>query len=459
MFFKQNSNRFLSYSYNFFLFPLTFGCMDSEFCVQSSSVQFLNEFGFDFNKFLKNGIPYLNEEQEQRLWRELLAGKGYTHSTLHKDKLKEVINDVTCWEATAREGDSMSLYNLKGFQMLVVQLVLRQALPDVWTMPVGENEVLVRKVNWRRRQQLEDSSLDPCSKKRILLSARGFTTLFHTIVSAKKPIVGHNMLMDLLHLHDKFYRPLPESYSEFKKNIHTLFPVLIDTKTLTRAVWKEFQYPRAANLSQVFDVLNSEVNPASPSCPLIEHAPECTKYVASRCPHEAAYDAFLCGSVLIKVSHLLLVAGQGETEELNRSFSQYMMIISEHVNQVNVIRAGLSCINFSGPDPCRRRPPLLLLTVRGWPDVDEEQVYHEFLPFCRVDVKRLRGPQFLLLATKFKSIRVIQQEYKSHPNLRLQVYRYWRHSPFVCCVFSACSVILAWSAAAFILGRSVPLRL
>lgn len=31
----------------------------------------------------------------------------------------------------------------------------------------------------------------------------------HLSISPKQPLVGHNMMMDLLHLHEKFFRPLP----------------------------------------------------------------------------------------------------------------------------------------------------------------------------------------------------------------------------------------------------------
>lgn len=31
----------------------------------------------------------------------------------------------------------------------------------------------------------------------------------HLSLSSKQPLVGHNMMMDLLHLHEKFFRPLP----------------------------------------------------------------------------------------------------------------------------------------------------------------------------------------------------------------------------------------------------------
>lgn len=35
------------------------------------------------------------------------------------------------------------------------------------------------------------------------------TLISHLSISSKQPLVGHNMMMDLLHLHEKFFRPLP----------------------------------------------------------------------------------------------------------------------------------------------------------------------------------------------------------------------------------------------------------
>ena len=43
-------SRYVAHSCNFFLFPTTFGVLDSEFSFQASSVQFLNQYGFDYNK-------------------------------------------------------------------------------------------------------------------------------------------------------------------------------------------------------------------------------------------------------------------------------------------------------------------------------------------------------------------------------------------------------------------------
>lgn len=58
--------------------------------------------------------------------------------------------------------------------------------------------------------------------------------------------------------------------------------------------------------------------------------------------------------------------------------------------------------NFSGPDYPSIRPPILILSVRRWPGVTEQQVYREFQSLCKFDVRRLTRNQFLLLTNKFK---------------------------------------------------------
>lgn len=49
----------------------------------------------------------------------------------------------------------------------------------------------------------------------------------------RKLIVGHNMVLDLLHTIDKFLTPLPEDYEEFKECAHCFFPMVLDTKYLS----------------------------------------------------------------------------------------------------------------------------------------------------------------------------------------------------------------------------------
>uniref|UniRef100_A0A8C3R1K5 Uncharacterized protein n=1 Tax=Cyanoderma ruficeps TaxID=181631 RepID=A0A8C3R1K5_9PASS len=118
IFSKENSNKYVVHSYNFFLFPSTLGIRDVEFTLSASSIQFLSHYGFDYNKFLKDGIPYMNEEQEKILREHLLAGtwKVCSTSSADRDVLKKAIDEVTSWIAAAKEEDTMILQDLNGMK-------------------------------------------------------------------------------------------------------------------------------------------------------------------------------------------------------------------------------------------------------------------------------------------------------------------------------------------------------
>ncbi|XP_064014322.1 poly(A)-specific ribonuclease PNLDC1 isoform X2 [Pogoniulus pusillus] len=454
IFSNENSNKYVVHSYNFFLFPSTLGITDVEFSFSASSIQFLSHYGFDYNKFLKDGIPYMNEVQEKILSQHLSESSWKHSSALDRDVLKKAIDKVTCWIAAAEEEETMTLQDLSGFQIFEVQLVLRRALQNVWTQPLGGKKVIVKKVSPQHRQLLENSRYDCCRKELILLSARGFTNLFQTLVRAKKPLVGHNMLMDLMHLHDKFYKPLPESYEEFKRNIHNLFPVLIDTKTVTKSIWEKHLFPRASNLLEVYTTLCSNANLSDPTRPVIALARDCSRYAEKKSPHEAGYDAFLCGSVLLHSAHLLLrtPTERSDAAEAVPSFSEYLTVLANYLNKVNFIRGGVSSINFSGEDtPCQHPPPLVV-HVQGWPEVNERQLCQEFKALCRFDVRRLSKNQFILLSDKYKHVRFVLRDFKHHPRLRISVYRHWRHSPHVSCLLRVSGIVVVWSLLAFALG-------
>uniref|UniRef100_A0A8D2QQ97 PARN like, ribonuclease domain containing 1 n=1 Tax=Zosterops lateralis melanops TaxID=1220523 RepID=A0A8D2QQ97_ZOSLA len=409
--FGQSYFLYVVHSYNFFLFPSTLGIRDVEFTLSASSIQFLSHYGFDYNKFLKDGIPYMNEVQEKILRQHLLAGTWKVSCIVVIDFHFVLLKPFSFFFPL--------VVCLIGYQMLDVQLVLRQALENVWTDDCSF-QVMVKKVSPEHRQLLENSSYDHCQKKLILLSARGFTNLFQILVKAKKPLVGHNMLMDLMHLHDKFYRPLPESYEEFKRNIHNLFPVIIDTKTVTKYVQKV----RCTYLF-LFEVQ---------TCVLPERV-----YLSSvACDNRTANSSQCCLG--------------NDAVEADPSFSQYLTVLAEHVNKVNFIRGGVSSINFSGEDAPCHHPPALVVRVRGWPGLTERQIYHEFKARCRFDVRRLSKNQFILLSNKYKQVRLVLRDYRHHPHLQVSIYRHWRHSPSVNCLLQISGIVALWSLLAFALG-------
>lgn len=65
------------------------------------------------------------------------------------------------------------------------------------------------------RQELELKEKGRLEEK-LLNYYIGFSKVFKLLVKLKKPIVGHNSLVDLMYMHQQFYKPLP---SEFTFNI------------------------------------------------------------------------------------------------------------------------------------------------------------------------------------------------------------------------------------------------
>ena len=54
----------------------------------------------------------------------------------------------------------------------------------------------------------------------------------YSLLPLPQPLVGHNMLLDLAYMFQKFHHDLPPSYCQFKEELHQMFPIIIDTKQL-----------------------------------------------------------------------------------------------------------------------------------------------------------------------------------------------------------------------------------
>jgi hypothetical protein len=57
--------------WNFYVFPRPYGNFDVRFLCQASSLQFLSEHGFDFNKFIADGVPYITLSKTKEMKEQL----------------------------------------------------------------------------------------------------------------------------------------------------------------------------------------------------------------------------------------------------------------------------------------------------------------------------------------------------------------------------------------------------
>jgi len=378
-------SRYLAHTFNFYLYPKAYGPIDVSFKCQASSLEFLCQHSFDFNKFVYDGVPFLNRRQ-----RELLSSYLETQSSLagldrqmDEDCLQAICSRVAEWiirapELTEDAGDdavksSLTIPAEKTVGEFTIHAELRQRFPEnLWTR-FGENgQVVVVKVAREKRKELELGERDEL-KERTLDFLTGFSRIFDLIVGEQKPLVGHNLFMDLLFLHEKFYLPLPPKLKDFKKNINRLFPSIFDTKNvihrerrrLEDGLGFNFQTTSLTELFTIFDSNKGKLG--SLYSPIVGHAhPGKYSAVENRIPHEAGYDSYIAGYVFLRLAHFVATRDVKATEAAPVRFAWYIHSLRSFLNHVNIIRASIDhlSLDVDKGDPPSRRPQLLVIKSR-----------------------------------------------------------------------------------------------
>lgn len=129
----------------------------------------------------------------------------------------------------------------------------------------------------------------------------GFTSVLDLMVASGKPIVGHNMLLDLMQCFDKFHAPLPPRCASFLHDLHAWISVhgaeLFDTKEMvTHAMQHLDAFSNRlehSGLEHVFETLSKN--------PFHGPAVHFTKTDSAVHAHQAGYDAFMTGFVFLRV--------------------------------------------------------------------------------------------------------------------------------------------------------------
>ncbi|KAG7399907.1 hypothetical protein PHYBOEH_007593 [Phytophthora boehmeriae] len=198
---------------------------------------------------------------------------------------------------------------------------------DVMRNPWRRRVRIVASRSKRQRQALllADEQLADDDLRERNLALIGFTAILDTVVAARKPIVGHNMLLDLMQCFEKFHAPLPASCAEFQRELHDWLGVggIFDTKTLVENAMHSVDsfatHLAHTALENCFEVLSKhpfygpEIQNAQPSVRVAGESGGGTDSSSSQTPlqaHQAGYDAFMTGFVFLRVC-----SGLGVTNE------------------------------------------------------------------------------------------------------------------------------------------------
>ncbi|GFN95191.1 poly(a)-specific ribonuclease parn-like domain-containing protein 1, partial [Plakobranchus ocellatus] len=238
-----------------------------------------------------------------------------------------------------------------------------------------------------------------------VLEMLGFTRVFRLLMGLTTPIVGHNLLMDLIFMYEKFHQPLPEVYPQFKQDIHRLFPNIYDTKHISHCLRMRLEHLKlhtARNLQDLYDTLHSpSIINLTLMQPSIERVDRSGSDMAEQI-HQAGFDAFMCGSSFLRICHILHFRNVNSMDVKACPFQDYMVTMRSFCNCVNVIRAMVNYVKLDGEEPPSQRPPLIHVeVVQPGDKLVAHQLVLWFSMYGVVDIQMINEKQAVVATSNF----------------------------------------------------------
>ncbi|XP_011839052.1 PREDICTED: poly(A)-specific ribonuclease PARN isoform X1 [Mandrillus leucophaeus] len=407
---------------------------DVKFVCQSSSIDFLASQGFDFNKVFRNGIPYLNQEEERQLReqydekRSQANGAGalsYVSPNTSKcpvtipedqkkfiDQVVEKIEDLL----QSEENKNLDLEPCTGFQRKLIYQTLSWKYPKgihVETLETEKKEryIVISKVDEEERKRREQEK--HAKEQEELNDAVGFSRVIHAIANSGKLVIGHNMLLDVMHTVHQFYCPLPADLSEFKEMTTCVFPRLLDTKLM-------------ASTQPFKDIINNtslaelekrlKETPFSP--PKVESAEGFPSYdTASEQLHEAGYDAYITGLCFISMANYL----GSFLSPPKIHVSARSKLIEPFFNKLFLMRVmDIPYLNLEGPDLQPKRDHVLHVTFpKEWKTSD---LYQLFSAFGNIQISWIDDTSAFVSLSQPEQVKIAVNTSKYAESYRIQTY-------------------------------------
>ncbi|XP_044015716.1 poly(A)-specific ribonuclease PARN-like isoform X1 [Aphidius gifuensis] len=434
--YDEKMKKYKHQSYNFYVFPRgnNRSAPDCRFMCQTSSIMFLSNQGFDFNKLFSSGIPYLTSSDEEKMIKRLDDKRRIRDDGLEiipvsdddKPQIDEICSKIN--EFLRSEADELLIDRCNAYIRRLMFQEVRIRWPDKVKLESKIDGVLQGLVAYKLGSKDEEDKKETYRREKeniAIKEAVGLTALLRKIADSQKLIVGHNMLLDLCHIVRQFFGPLPENYSEFKALIHNLFPKLIDTKIIAQSSMLKDYIPSSV-LSHVFETLSKKPFTMPDVIPIKNRSYDSAAY------HEAGYDAFVTGMSFIAMTNFL---SKNQMKEQHTGSSQFDIetilpvssVLSPFLNKLLIVRfKDPQYINLSGNDPSPNRDHVFHITLpQNQKTSNISQLFHQYggayiswISDTTAYVSLNRREQISVLKTQLKKNNQIGncwiQSYKDH---------------------------------------------
>ncbi|KAJ3143590.1 hypothetical protein HDU90_000353 [Geranomyces variabilis] len=392
--FKWNevAQKYTAKPFNSYVFPLAgrkaFG-LEKSFTCQASSLLFLRDCKFDFNKWISQGIPYINQEEEviarQRIG--LYQNADAMIDDAQRPFVTAALTAVHNWLQTSTK-KTIEIACSNSLQRKLIHQEVDKKYKDALRTTGHEGYVQITKVTDEERRSKAFDKKNVLNDE--LDTLIGFRKVIELISASKKPVVGHNMMLDLLHTYQSFFNPLPDTVMAFKFGMHNLFPTIFDTKYLAHSDPKvNPNIPRSV-LGDMFDRVRRP--PFQHPAIEIDADPAFGGYEASAKDgtppdslHEAGYDAYVTGVAFAKMASLA-------TESTGGRISFEHEALQEVRNKMFLMRSDVPWFDFEADEiqPDRTN----VFNVYGFPPgtgvADVQKEFSDLGPVSTADFESTR---------------------------------------------------------------------
>lgn len=420
-----DDQHYTNMTYNFYIFPQAnnYGDKNRTFSIQARPIQFLIEHGFDFNKLFKEGVSYLTFEEKKNLTAKLksetknrekvkITSNGlpdFVPATL-VDKCQSWLKMVNKFLKEHERTNSFNELELRDCSTSHKKYIMRRLLecqPFFNSIMTSVKDDPVKNESF-----LVVTYIDPFVKeekqKNDLISAKGFLEVLEHMILNKKPIVGHNLVLDLMQIISQFMEPLSDDYNSFKETCHSLFPLIYDTKYIAHSLIDPKTLTN--NQSRLSDLYHQLLDSDTMTKIEVEQLVH-----GKQSPHQGGFDAYMSGYCFLALCQSYLneekkFKSKREKSELKKlSIVKDNQIIQDLSNKIYFSYSlDFKCYDLCGEETDPVRDHVFYLEYPStWGRSDIYQVFQEF---GGVSVSELSKTSALCALKNLENTKLVQKK-------------------------------------------------
>ncbi|KAK5669258.1 hypothetical protein QVD99_003666 [Batrachochytrium dendrobatidis] len=394
---------YMSKPFNFNIYPRTgnkFFGLDRTFCVQISSLEFLEGNGFDFNKWIREGIPFVSITEEAAIRKKLETINTESDIVIDEkntEYVKDFIESVQKWLCETTD-ESYSISTSNSFHKRLIHQEIKKQFPGQVSTESTKSGVNLKRLQANQKDSSHAESRQALLKAELDLLV-GFRKVIDIMVAAQKPIVGHNMSLDLFHIIHRFIQPLPDTWEEYKDIVNRNFPSVFDTKFM--AISNKNLQTAIINttLGNLYDSILKEPFDA----PSIKLAMGFDSYANDvRELHKAGFDAYISGVSFLKMLGLVDSLPASTSINWTSDFSLHCK------NKLYIMYSDIPFLNLSGIEEIPDRSNVFYLS-EFLPTWKTRDILNKFKEFGGITVKWINDTSCLIIVRDRKMVTVAER--------------------------------------------------